>query len=224
MLCVDVSSFPHNIKIYCTGFFSVHRKFCVCTKPVRTCWLCTKCTQSQLVSPVVWLLRHRDYWAVSRGQSSGHQPPVREESVVDIRDPETTESFRDIVTPCDGDREREGPCHVSEAEHGCDLAWPRIQWQMPGEWPEAGPGGQATLVIVWFRGNTGATSQTATWFPIQSPAWPEVEPAPSGPRTGQSSLSSLECRDQDCDSQCLEKVLWRVILSELSRVTSERLW
>ena len=48
--------------------------------------------------------------------------PVREESVVDIRDPETTESFTDIVTPCDGDREREGPCHVSEAEHGCDLA------------------------------------------------------------------------------------------------------
>ena len=41
---------------------------------------------------------------------------------MDIRDPETTESFRDIVTPCDGDREREGPCHVSEAEHGCDLA------------------------------------------------------------------------------------------------------
>ena len=43
------------------------------------------------------------------------------ESVVNIRDPETTEKFRNIVTNCDGETEREGACHVRETEHGCDL-------------------------------------------------------------------------------------------------------
>ena len=118
----DVSSFPYIIKIYCTSF--VQCKVSVCTKLVRTCWLCTECTQSQLVSPVVWLLRHRDYWAVSWGHRAVVTSLQSERR--QLWTSGTRKQLRAWEISWHRDREREGPCHVSEAEHGCDLAWPRI--------------------------------------------------------------------------------------------------
>ena len=80
-------------------------------------------------------------------------------------------------------RQRErGACHVSKAEHGCDLlGWPQDSWQRPGEWPEAGAGEQETLVIVWFRGNTGHWGLQVK----QQPDFQyKVQPSQAGTETG----------------------------------------
>ena len=92
-----------------------------------------------------------EQWSPASSQRgvSGHQGPGNNWELHRYRD-----SWHSVT---ETERER-GPCHVSEAEYGCDLAWPRRSWQRPGEWPEAGAGRQATLVIVWFRGNTATGS------------------------------------------------------------------
>ena len=138
----------------------------------------TTCFSSCLTAATPWLLGSE-----LRTQSSGPQPPVRESqwwTSGTRKQQRNSEISWQTVTG--RQRERGGACHVRETEHGCDPGWPPDSWQRPGEWPEAGAGEQETLVIVWFRGNTGHRGELQV---KQQPDFQyKVQPSQAGTETG----------------------------------------